>query len=283
MTFAHVARLLIHRRRRRCISIGAATIVLVSRGAINLGFYTLSGFLFFFVHESLRVTGDARTMTGSCSSRSRSRASPVRHSPATPRTASTSASSSASRRWRSRSPSRVRPPTRVAAVAVAAVSAGIAWGGFVTADWAIAYAVLPRTAMAAAMGVWNLTAAIPQVVAPSHGAARDDADARAPDSDRASRSRGHRGIRRRRSALVGSSRRANDDRIKSTQAGERTPPGGPVEMDLRLSCPAENARNGSLWERDGAQYVESLVCSRPGRQKSLVANMRTASIRTPGR
>jgi MFS family permease len=37
--------------------------ILVSRGAINVGFYTLFGFLFFFVRESLGVA-DARTTTG---------------------------------------------------------------------------------------------------------------------------------------------------------------------------------------------------------------------------
>jgi hypothetical protein len=49
----------------------------------------------------------------------------------------------------------------------AAVAAGIAWGAFFTADWAIAYAVLPPGALAAAMGVWNLAAALPQVIAPA--------------------------------------------------------------------------------------------------------------------
>jgi hypothetical protein len=49
----------------------------------------------------------------------------------------------------------------------AAIASGCAWGAFFTADWAIAYAVLPRDAMASAMGVWNLAAAIPQIVAPA--------------------------------------------------------------------------------------------------------------------
>jgi len=49
---------------------------------------------------------------------------------------------------------------------VCAIGSGAAWGAFFTADWAIAYAVLPRAALASAMGVWNLAAAIPQVIAP---------------------------------------------------------------------------------------------------------------------
>jgi MFS family permease len=48
----------------------------------------------------------------------------------------------------------------------AATLAGAAWGAFVTADWALASAVLPPGAMATAMGVWNVATALPQVVAP---------------------------------------------------------------------------------------------------------------------
>src|SRR5262249_20976917 len=48
----------------------------------------------------------------------------------------------------------------------AALAAGAAWGAFFTADWAIAYAVLPRETLATATGVWNLAATIPQIVAP---------------------------------------------------------------------------------------------------------------------
>jgi hypothetical protein len=49
---------------------------------------------------------------------------------------------------------------------VAAAAAGAAWGAFVTADWALASAVLPAGAMATAMGVWNVATTVPQVVAP---------------------------------------------------------------------------------------------------------------------
>jgi predicted MFS family arabinose efflux permease len=50
---------------------------------------------------------------------------------------------------------------------ICAIGSGAAWGAFFTADWAIAYAVLPRAAMASAMGVWNLAVAIPQIAAPA--------------------------------------------------------------------------------------------------------------------
>jgi len=49
---------------------------------------------------------------------------------------------------------------------LAAAAAGAAWGAFVTADWALAAAVLPGGAMATAMGIWNFATTFPQVVAP---------------------------------------------------------------------------------------------------------------------
>ena len=50
---------------------------------------------------------------------------------------------------------------------VATVVAGLGWGVFLVADWAIACRVLPTGAMAAAMGVWNLAIVLPQIVAPA--------------------------------------------------------------------------------------------------------------------
>ncbi|MBV9233710.1 MAG: hypothetical protein JO030_06690 [Candidatus Eremiobacteraeota bacterium] len=53
------------------------------------------------------------------------------------------------------------------AIALATVLAGIGWGVFLVADWAIACRVLPSNAMAAAMGVWNLAVVGPQIAAPA--------------------------------------------------------------------------------------------------------------------
>lgn len=53
------------------------------------------------------------------------------------------------------------------AVAAATVLAGMGWGIFLVADWAIACRVLPPGAMAAAMGIWNLAVVLPQIVAPA--------------------------------------------------------------------------------------------------------------------
>lgn len=141
--------------------------VLLSRAAINVGFYTLFGFLFFFVRESLHVA-DARTTTGLLflAFTIAGVAGAALAGPAADRIDK-------------------RIVVSVAAIAIAfavgafalalnpvvafaaAIASGCAWGAFFTADWAIAYAVLPRDAMASAMGVWNLAAAIPQILAPA--------------------------------------------------------------------------------------------------------------------
>lgn len=145
----------------------AMATVLISRAAINVGFYTLFGFLFFFVRESLHVA-DARTTTGELFLAF---------------TVAGVAGAAASGRAADRFDKRVVVGVAAFAIALAvgtfaaapnltvafaaAAASGCAWGAFFTADWAIAYAVLPRGAMAAAMGVWNLAAAIPQIVAPA--------------------------------------------------------------------------------------------------------------------
>lgn len=53
------------------------------------------------------------------------------------------------------------------AVILATIVAGIGWGVFLVADWAIACRVLPPGAMASAMGIWNLAIVLPQIVAPA--------------------------------------------------------------------------------------------------------------------
>jgi len=52
-------------------------------------------------------------------------------------------------------------------VAAATVLAGVGWGIFLVADWAIACRVLPTGSMAAAMGIWNLAVVLPQIAAPA--------------------------------------------------------------------------------------------------------------------
>jgi MFS family permease len=166
---------LAHLRRLPAIAAGGAPLrltadmwtVLVSRGAINVGFYTLFGFLFFFVQQTLHVA-DARTTTGLLF---------------VTFTVAGVGGAALAARPADRYDKRVVVSVAAAAIVVsvgafaaapnvavafgAAFAAGAAWGAFFTVDWAIAYAVLPRTAMATAMGVWNLAAAIPQVLAPA--------------------------------------------------------------------------------------------------------------------
>lgn len=141
--------------------------VIGSRALINVGFYTLFGFLFFFVRESLGVA-DARTTTGIlflAFTVAGILGAAVAGAPA------------------DRMDKRVVVSIACAAIAVAvgafafaptfavalvcAIGSGAAWGAFFTADWAIAYAVLPAAALGSAMGVWNLAAALAQVAAPA--------------------------------------------------------------------------------------------------------------------
>lgn len=51
--------------------------------------------------------------------------------------------------------------------AVATLIAGLGWGIFLVADWAIACRVLPPGALATTMGVWNLALILPQIIAPA--------------------------------------------------------------------------------------------------------------------
>lgn len=52
------------------------------------------------------------------------------------------------------------------AILVSSLVAGAAWGVFLTADWALGCQFLPRFALATAMGIWNLALIIPQILAP---------------------------------------------------------------------------------------------------------------------
>lgn len=55
----------------------------------------------------------------------------------------------------------------IVAMYLGTLVAGFAWGAFLTADWALGCALLPRSALAAGMGVWNLAIILPQIVAPA--------------------------------------------------------------------------------------------------------------------
>jgi MFS family permease len=55
----------------------------------------------------------------------------------------------------------------IAGIGAATLVAGLGWGAFLVADWAIACRLLPAGSMAAAMGIWNLAIVVPQIVAPA--------------------------------------------------------------------------------------------------------------------
>jgi MFS family permease len=147
---------------------GPLRALLLSRGLINVGFFTLLGFLLFYVRESLGVRGDAvQTQTALVFLSF---------------TLAAVAGAAIAARPTDRMDKRVVVSVACGAIALslaalaiapalgfayaAAVCAGAAWGAFVTADWALAAAVLPAGAMATAMGIWNVATTLPQVVAP---------------------------------------------------------------------------------------------------------------------
>jgi MFS family permease len=147
---------------------GPLATLLISRGLINIGFFTLLGFLAFYVGESLGMAGPAlEAQTGYLFITF---------------TLAAVAGAVLSARPTDRSDKRAVVTVAVAIVIVglallatarglplayaAGALAGIGWGAFVTADWALATALLPPEAMATAMGVWNVATTIPQVIAP---------------------------------------------------------------------------------------------------------------------
>jgi len=142
--------------------------LLLSRGLINLGFYTMLGFLLFFVRDSLGISGAATTtqtalifltFTLAAVPGAALAARPTDRFDKRVAVAVSAATLSLALAALACAPG-------LAAAYVAAGFAGAAWGAFVTADWALATAVLPPASMATAMGIWNVATTLPQVIAP---------------------------------------------------------------------------------------------------------------------
>ncbi len=147
------------------IATRALAALLFSRGLINIGFFTLLGFLAFYVRDTLgsrdvRQTGLVFlvfTLAGILGA---------------------VASAKATDRLDKRAVISVSVALLAAALAALALAssfavayaaafvAGAAWGAFATADWALATTTLPQATMATAMGIWNVATTIPQVIAP---------------------------------------------------------------------------------------------------------------------
>ena len=142
----------------------------ISRALIYVGFYTLLGYLLFYVEAVLGATAltDARRLTGIL---------------IVSFTLIGAAGAALAARPSDRLDKRLVATAGAAGfiialglfigaqgigVAVAAtLVAGLGWGIFLVADWAIACRVLPPGAMARGMGIWNLAVVLPQIVAPA--------------------------------------------------------------------------------------------------------------------
>jgi MFS family permease len=142
----------------------------VSRALIYVGFYTLLGYLLFYVEAVLRVAtlAQAREQTGI-----------LIVSFTLVGALGAALAARPSDRLDKRLVATIGAAGFIAALVLfvaanasaaliaATLVAGLGWGIFLVADWAIACRVLPAGAMAAAMGVWNLAIVLPQIVAPA--------------------------------------------------------------------------------------------------------------------
>ncbi|HET7815171.1 MAG TPA: MFS transporter, partial [Candidatus Baltobacteraceae bacterium] len=144
----------------------AYTDLFVSRALVYLGFYTLLGYLFFFIQETLgsaqtkAFTGYtllAVTIAGSIGAVFAAK-------PAD--------------RYDQRAVACIGGAAFALAIAlliamhtapgiiVCGALAGAAWGIFLTADWALGCRFVPRAHAATALGIWNLALLLPQIAAP---------------------------------------------------------------------------------------------------------------------
>jgi len=168
LTVAHVARL----RPRHVVPTQfrverAAIDLFISRAILWTGFYTMLGYIFFYVHDTLHRNDAVRTsglviliftVFGAAGA-----ALTAKPADRTDRRVVVNASTA------------VFICSLIAFVVLrdvrimfaAAAFAGIGWGGFLASDWAIGCSILPQGVMATAMGVWNLAVAGPQIIAPA--------------------------------------------------------------------------------------------------------------------
>lgn len=138
----------------------------ISRALMYVGFYTLLGYLYFYVERLMR--GDPKASVGE-----------LLITFLTAAAIGASAAGRAASRFDRRAVAAAGGGMFIVALVAfllssnaaelfcAAMLAGIAWGVFLTADWALGCAFLPRGSLATAMGIWNLALLIPQILAPS--------------------------------------------------------------------------------------------------------------------
>ncbi len=145
----------------------SAVDLFISRAILWIGFYTILGYMFFYIRDTLQIATAART-TGVV---------------ILIFTVAAALGAALSGRPADRFDRRLIVNAGTAlltaaliifivlrdahALFVTAAFAGLGWGAFLTADWALGCAILPRSAMATAMGVWNIAVAGSQIVAPA--------------------------------------------------------------------------------------------------------------------
>jgi len=177
-TAMHVRRLALLPATPQPLQISRAFVDLfISRALVYVGFYTLLGYLYFYVARTM--SGDAKTMTGIVLmvflAAGAIGAASVRE---IDRLAGAAAAAVPANRMDRRAIASFGGAGFIlalvaflvahatSAVLASALIAGAAWGVFLTADWALGCRFLPRNALATAMGVWNLALLVPQIVAP---------------------------------------------------------------------------------------------------------------------
>ncbi len=141
----------------------------VSRAFVYVGFYTILGYLFFYVRNALSPSMhvDATTITGIAILLF-----------TLVGTAGAAAAAKPSDRLDERlvvtigggivaaASLALASLHVIAGMPVAILFAGVGWGIFLCADWAFACRLLPPDALATTMGIWNLAVVGPQMIAP---------------------------------------------------------------------------------------------------------------------
>jgi MFS family permease len=173
VTSSHASRLLLRDSSERIEGLRVTrpfVDLFVSRALVYVGFYTLLGYLLFYVESVLGAgaLADARRQTGLL----------IFSFTLVGALGAVLAARPSDRRDK-RLVATIGGSVFILALAVfiaahsfmgvvaATLIAGVGWGVFLVADWAIACRVLPPTAMASAMGIWNLAIVLPQIAAPA--------------------------------------------------------------------------------------------------------------------
>ena len=145
----------------------AAIDLFISRAVLWIGFYTVLGYMFFYVHDTLHIANAVQssgivilifTVFGAAGA-----ALSARPADAMDRRVVVNGSSGI---FMIGLISFVLVRDERLMYAAAAI-AGTGWGGFLAADWALGCSILPPGIMATAMGIWNIAVAGPQIIAPA--------------------------------------------------------------------------------------------------------------------